>query len=539
MKKIFYAAFAFGLTSVLAGCNNDSGSSNVTATPIKHLVVIYGENVSFDHYFGTYPSASNPAGEPAFTAASGTPSVNGYTTALLTSNPNLNPANGAGATNPFRLDRTQAVTADMNHGDTAEQEAEDNGLADLFPEHTGTAGTGGSGAFDTTGLVMGYFDGNTVTAMWNYAQGFAMSDNAYSDQYGPSTPGAINLIAGSTNGFTVGASTTSASVYVNDTEGGKTDIGDVDPAGDTCSSTTSNGSFSGQNIGNLLNNYNISWGWFQGGFNLTLTNSNGTTGCHRTTQGLAALETDYIQHHQPFQYYASTANPTHARPTSTQLIGQPGDAANHQYDIQDFFTAVKAGNFPAVAFLKASGYEDAHPGYSDPIDEQAFVTETINFLEQQPEWSSTAVIIAYDDSDGWYDHAYTAPTTGSFDATADQLNGAGKCGASGTTPVAGGVAGKGPVNGRCGPGMRQPFLVISPWAKANYVDHTLITQASVIRFIEDNWLSGQRIGGGSFDATTGSIMGMFDFTGGGKTAVLYLDNSTGEVVSTPSSTLPQ
>ena len=68
-----------------------------------------------------------------------------------------------------------------------------------------------------------------------------------------------------------------------------------------------------------------------------------------------------------------------------------------------------------------------------------------------------------------------------------------------------------PVDGRCGPGTRVPFLVISPFAKKNYVSHVCITQASILQFIEDNWLNGERLGGGSFDATTGSIMDMFDF----------------------------
>ena len=93
--------------------------------------------------------------------------------------------------------------------------------------------------------------------------------------------------------------------------------------------------------------------------------------------------------------------------------------------------------------------------------------------------------------------------------TADALNGAGICGVVGATEPAG-VNGM-PVHGRCGPGTRQPFLVISPYAKKNYVSHVLITQASIPQFIEDNWLNGQRLGGGSFDATTGSIVDMFNF----------------------------
>jgi phospholipase C len=131
-----------------------------TATPIKHVVVIFGENESFDHYFGTYPHATNPPGEPAFTAAPNTPSVNGLTPDLLTNNPNLNAANGTGAANPFRLDRSQAHTASMNHAYGPEQAAFDNGKMDLFPKNTGAAGTGGTGVFNTKGLVMGYYDGN-------------------------------------------------------------------------------------------------------------------------------------------------------------------------------------------------------------------------------------------------------------------------------------------------------------------------------------------------------------------------------------------
>jgi len=540
MKKILCAAVAIGLGAALAGCNSSSDSTPTT-TPIKHLVVIYGENVSFDHYYGTYPNATNPAGEPKFTAAAGTPSVNVLTASLLNNNPNLtNVANGTGVSNPFRLDRSQAATADMNHDYTAEQQAYDGGAADLFPEFTGTAETGASGAFGTTGLVMGYYDGNTVTALWNYSQHFAMSDNAYSDQYGPSSPGAINVIAGQTNGFVVGNSSFT-DYFIADGQGGKTMMGDVDPTGDTCSSTTDQGSLTGKNIGDLLNEKGISWGWFEGGFDLSLTNADGSTGCSRThTSSVTnSLKADYIPHHQPFQYYKSTSNPTHVRPTSTQSIGQQGDAANHQYDLQDFFTAVKAGNFPSVTFLKASGFQDAHAGYSDPLDEQTFVTQVVNFLEQQPDWNNTAVLVLYDDSDGWYDHQFAKVGNGSFNATVDQVTSAGNCGTKGTTAQAGGVAGKGAVDGRCGPGARQPFIVISPWAKANFVDHTQTTQASVVKFIEDNWLGGERLGGGSFDATTGSIEGMFDFTNGGKNPVLFLDTSTGLVVSKPSAGLPQ
>jgi phospholipase C len=510
--------------------DHDHGAE--TATPIKHLVVIFQENVSFDHYFGTYPKAANPAGEPRFIAAPGTPGVNGLLGGnLLTQNPNLNPLNGTGATNPFRLDRTQAATADQNHAYTAEEQAYDNGKADLFPLHTGNATAGGVGAFGTKGQVMGYYDGNTVTALWNYAQHFAMSDNAYTDTYGPSTPGALEVVAGQTNGFQIVASTKS-SYYVADGQGGYTLINDVDPGYDVCSSTTNQGMMLGRNIGDLLNAKGISWGGFMGGFDLTVSNSNGTTGCARSTFSSVVNEsvTDYIPHHNWFQYFKSTANPMHARPNSVAAIGHTNDAdgtvdpANHEYDLRDFYAAVDAGNFPAVSFLKAPAYRDGHGGYSDPLDEQTFVTKVLNFLQTRPEWRDTAVIVTWDDSDGWYDHAYANPTSPSFDPNADQLNGSGVCG-TGTPPS--GLDGK-PVNGRCGPGTRLPFLVISPYAKRNYVSHTYISQASVVRFIEDNWLHGERLGGGSFDATTGSIMDMFDFSDSHhRDRKLFLSSDTG------------
>jgi phospholipase C len=174
----------------IAGQNNDAKADKDAAVnpntlktkyPIKHLVVIFNENESFDHYFATYPNAINPEGEPAFEPAKNTQrDINNLLTspALLDSNPNLNPANGAGATNPFRLVRTQANTADQSHADTAEQKAYDGGKNDLFPANTGSGTNGGAGAFGTKVQVMGYFDGNTVTALWNYAQNYAMSDNA-------------------------------------------------------------------------------------------------------------------------------------------------------------------------------------------------------------------------------------------------------------------------------------------------------------------------------------------------------------------------
>jgi phospholipase C len=357
---------------------------------------------------------------------------------------------------------------------------------------------------------MGYYDGNTVTAFWNYAQRYAMNDNSYNTNFGPSTPGALNLITGQTNGAvnTIGAGGSLAS----DGNGGLSVIGDADPTGDMCSSASKSIRMTGENIGDLLNKAGVTWGFFEGGFNLSTVNSNKTTGFNRTTTSpvTGVTETDYIPHHQPFQYYASTANPTHARPKSIGNIGFT-DAANHQYDIQDFYSAVSAGNYPAVSFLKAPGYQDGHAGYSDPLDEQTFVVHTINFLQQHGDWAHTAVVIAYDDSDGWYDHQMS-PIVNQSATASDALTGTGQCG-GGTEALPGNgvISGTTHAQGRCGYGPRLPLLVISPWAKSNFVDHTTTDQSSILRFIEDTWLNGERIPG-SFDAIAGPLNNMFNFS---------------------------
>jgi phospholipase C len=534
-----------GTVQVVCAGHVDQAAEVATKTKIKHVVVIFGENISFDHYFGTYPVAQNLSGEPAFTAAPGTPtSINGLThpldpTAgfnplagvdLINNNPNLAAANGAGASNPFRLPAASAWTNDQGHNYKPEQTADNNGLMNLFPASVGTAGPppGAPPAATTKGLVMAYFDGNTLDTFWNLAQTYAMNDNQWSTVFGPSTPGAINLISGQTNGFSATnkpGTSFAATHAVADGNGNFTMIGDTDPLGDVCSTASDQNLMAGQNIGDLLNAKGISWGWFEGGFDLGITNANGSTGCARltpqTVPGATGTSVDYIPHHAPFQYYASTANPTHARPTGvigkTFLAdGVTKDPANHQYDSHDFFDALAAGNLPSVVYLKAPAFQDGHAGYSNPVDEQNFLKQTMAALQASQEWSSTAVVYLYDDSDGWYDHQMP-PIVNPSSSVADALNGTNLCnnGAQQGSPAPMAMlkgADGNPAQGRCGYGTRQPLLVISPYSKKNFVDHTLTDQSSVLKFVEDNWLAGQRIQvGGSFDTIAGTIENMFQF----------------------------
>jgi phospholipase C len=574
-KRGLLAVIAVNCLSAIALTAESSAAEPQTATPIKHVVIIFGENRSFDNYFATYPFALNQEA-PLFYPEDDTPTVNGLTGNLLTNNPNLS--------NPIRLGRADAYTCSFNHDYTAEQKAVNGGLMDKFVQATSTIGTGCATDGST---VMGYYDGNTVTALWNYVQHYAMNDNSFDTNFGPSTPGALNLISGQTGNallaltFSKGEVAGSMPVTVT---------GDPDPALDDCGAdaggtVTGKGTvqLTGRNVGDLLNLKGITWGWFEGGFRATspaVVNPDGSTQtpaiCAAShilhqygppTQPLLVVPNptinpgadihvsgvDYSPHHQPFQYYVSTRNAHHLPPASVSEIGHNGQA-NHQYDIDDFFAALQAHNLPAISYLKAARYQDSHPGNSDPLTEQVFIVQVLNALQQSPEWGRMAVFLQYDDSDGWYDHV-TGPivnqsangggqddaSTNANDslipvlplsasvapATPGNISSSGVCG----------VAAAGAVQGRCGYGPRLPFLAISPWAKANFVDHTVTDQTSSLRFIEENW-GLENIdefepppGQGSFDRLAGTVMNMFDFNDKPNPRPLILDPLTGTVVS--------
>jgi phospholipase C len=605
--------------------DNDRDRGPVTRQ-IKHVVVIFQENASFDHYFATYPDAKNTDGT-RFVAKANTPTVNGLTdgnsqfpqrvnVALHDFNPNqtvgaptgLNPNGGA---NPFRMTRDQIVTCSNNHDYTGEQLATDAGLMDKFPQQNAT---NGAGCATDGSTVMGYFDGNTVTAMWNWAQRFSMSDNSWGTTYGPSTPGALNLIAGQTAGAVVHTFSGTKGATGQLVDGiqkqsipdaffvGPTNpvvmadilgfaqplasqtgtlVTDLDPYLDDCGTDKggtvagrATAEMTGKNVGDLLNEKKVTWGWFAGGFRTAAKANPATTDATHPLEGVSndpfglpifggaandgqatgvgtasftpavcaaahvlhpdattsfdgkaavhPIRTDYNPHHSPFQYYASTRNPHHLPPSSVGMIGRT-DQANHQYDLLDFYAALKNGNLPAVSFLKAVNRDDGHPGgESDPLAEQRFLAQTINLLQQSPEWNTTAVFIAWDDSDGWYDHATSMLVSPSAAAGFDAISAAngGNCGSP--KPDA--------LQGRCGFGPRLVLNVVSPWSKVNYVDHSLTDQSSILRFIEDTWdlnyidgpathdpTSGLRKPGfavvpqkQSFDVITGSFDNMFD-----------------------------
>jgi phospholipase C len=490
LRKVLLCA----ASSVWAACIATSApllAQTATTTPIKYVVVIFDENNSFDHYFGTYPSAQNLPGETPFTPLPNTPAINGLAPVLLQNSPSSVP--------PFRLSPAMASTCDNDNHYSDEQKAYDGGRVDMFAQITSATGAG-----CLPNLSMGYYDGNTVAGLWNYAQYFAMSDNFFDSEFGTTVMGHLNLISGQTHQANI------ASIAGKVANGSV--IGNVEAGYDDCV-TTANGTpvkMTSKNIGDLLNTNNVTWGWFYGDFPES-TNSQPITSCPST----------YNSHYDPFQYYQSTSNIHHLPPSSVAAIGTASDQANHQYSLTDFWNAVNAGNMPAVAFLKAAKPLTGHPSDSTPLAEQTFLVNTINELQATPFWNQMAIFVTYDDSDGWYDHVMPPIVNQSNDAANDFVGGSGLCG----------VPRPGAYLDRCGYGTRLPLLVISPYAKQNYIDHALTDTTSITRFIEDNWRLG-RLGDQSFDALANSLTGLFDFVDTPRPGrELILNPSSGVIVT--------
>ena len=301
-----------------------------------------------------------------------------------------------------------------------------------------------------------------------------------------------------------------------------------------CSTAADQNTIAGKNVGDLLNAQGVTWGWFQGGFDLTVTNPNGTTGLQprstpATVPAPRATSTDYIPHHAPFQYYASTANPTHARPSRVAAIGHTYETdgtttepANHQYDSHDFFDALQAGNFPAVELPQGARLSGRARGLlrTRSTSRTSSTSVVTRRAGRAASGSSTADRLRVRrlrrlvrppgaaDREPVDERAPTRST-----ARASATSGAQQNGAAPTTPLLGNAGGRRsarPAQGRCGYGTRIPLLVVSPFAKKNYIDHTLTDQSSVLQ-VRRGQLARRRSAsrpGGSFDTIAGTIENM-------------------------------
>ena len=279
-----------------------------------------------------------------------------------------------------------------------------------------------------------------MTGLWNYAQHFAMSDNIVRHHLRAVDPGSAQRDRGADlrrdlrpSFAVINASTCTAPRGLDTTNPVKSNIkagrrkpagtgttySDADPTYDICSYLPSSDggdggtpadtiTMGGNNIGVSLTKARVTWGWFQGGFDdgscpvRARPRPPRRSAPRHTTTWAASAVTDYSPHHEPFEYYASTANPiTSRRPRSPRSATPTRPTTSTTSPTSG---RGQRGPPAAVSYLKAPKYQDAHAGYYDPLDEQTWLVSTINQLQSLPTWRSTAVVITYDDSDGCYDH---------------------------------------------------------------------------------------------------------------------------------------
>jgi acid phosphatase len=197
-------------------------------------------------------------------------------------------------------------------------------------------------------------------------------------------------------------------------------------------------------IGDRLDEKNISWAWYSGGWN----------------DALAGRAHKHFQfHHQPFAYFANYGDGTTAK-------------ARHLKDEQDFLADLANGTLPSVAFVKALGPNNEHPGYADLQAGQQHIADLVQAVRQSRHWKDAAIIITYDEYGGRWDHV--AP----------------------------------PKVDRWGPGARVPAIIISPYAKRGFVDHTQYDTTSILKTIERRFGLAPL---GSRDAAANDLSNAFDF----------------------------
>ena len=508
---------------------------------INNVVIIYAENRSFDNLFGHYPGANglNTAAAKAIKQVNRDgstlpvlpPSWNGLTAAGQTPAVTQLQTTNVWPNAPFQIDAptdqygygtlpNSIITRDLYHRFFENQMQVDAGKNDMF------AAWGDSG-----GTVMGNFDGSK-TQLWNIARQYTVADNFFEAAWGGSFLNHQYLICAcaptvaaatvAANKMTVAvldtpsaagvpqlklASTSPASAlvgkpvftlsgnivpldYFGSGDGYRAvntmqpayqpsgnapkDNSGPDPLYANPTAATTLPPQTQTTIGDLLTSASIGWTWYSGGWANASANPypwNGTSyGTSKTiyntnSNGTAdANNTDFQSHHQPFNYYAAF-----------DPVTNPAGRAIHLRDRGDLYSDAANGTLPAVSFYKPVGYQNQHPGYANVTDADTEIVSTIAALQASPQWANMIIIVTYDEFGGQFDHV--APPTG------DKL----------------------------GPGTRIPAIIISPFAKKGFVDHTMYDTASTLRLITKRWnlpvLPGLATRDAAVTASTGKPMG--------------------------------
>ena len=472
MRRTWSLGMAFALVSAMslamasfAGAESDNG----THSPIKHTIILYQENISFDHYFGTYGHGSN--GIPAGSTLTHTDGVQTW-----------------GPYAPTQLSgATQSRTCDVDHNYSNMIRMVDHGAMDQFLQfgndkivtNPSSSSSTTCPKFETiaapgnglTALANGYYTGTSgdpnapLQNYWRLASQYTLADNFFQGVYGPSTPGAQWLVAATNN-----------------------TAGDPNPIGDKCLDYPAG--ISPQDIPNLgveATAAGTSWAWFQGGFGSCSTpNVDG-----------------YSAHHDPFQYFTSTADLNHTWAYDPRM--DYPQANRHQRDLSLLYAALAGSpsvSLPAISWVKAPQLEDGHPGYSGPALEDAFVGDLVARLQASDYWKNTALIIAFDETGGWWDHVAPPDQGGPF---ANWVNGQPNLSGCQYPGIPGALCGE------AGFGPRMPVLIVSRFARQGFIDHDLLNTASLDRWVEWNHRLPALGVWGDRDVTAGNLTGAFIF----------------------------
>jgi phospholipase C len=452
MRKLAAVASLALAAAVVLGPASVSMAQPSGLQKINHIVVIYQENWSFDSLYGHFPGANG-----LDQAAATTPQVDKdgkpYTTLPQPLNTNFSPAvpdprfPSDLPVEPF--DTTKFVgpnqlTGDLVHRFYQEQYQINGGKMDKFVAWS-----------DAAGLVMSYYDATNMPE-GKLAQQFTMMDNFFHAAFGGSFLNHQFLICACAPKWPEAPAAVVAQVDAN---GMMTKDGQVTPDGYAVNTSFTVNSPHPSNItdtsllvpeqtaptiGDRLNDANVSWVWYSAGWNNAV---------------IGHADPLFQFHHQPFAFYANYAD------------GTPGRAA-HLKDEGDYYTDVMDGKLPAVTFIKPLGPNNEHPGYATLINGQQHVADLVAAIQNSQYWQDTVIIVTYDEHGGRWDHVPP------------------------------------PVADRWGPGSRVPAIVISPFAKKGFVDHTQYDTTSILKLIEERWnlepLADR-------DAKAGDMLTAFDF----------------------------
>jgi phospholipase C len=428
----------------------DGGAGDGGLGSINHFVVIYMENHSFDNLYGEFPGADGVTGLDA--GAPNVAQVNGDAGAYPmlppplvggTVEPGFPDAGLANA--PFVIDDYVAAdskTRDLHHIFFTEQFQINAGAMNEFVYWS-----------DARGLAMGHYHTMNLPVP-NEAQKWTVCDRFFHAAFGGSFLNHQFLIAAQAPVWDPNAKPLPAGLFDDPTlitpGAGENPIW-KDPSSGTYyvvnTAFSANPPYlsgppnpltadaarvpdqSNPTIGDRLTAASLDWAWYAGGWNDAMA--------YQPDAGPpdAALANEYFQyHHQPFVYFAN------------YKVGTPGRA--HLKDESDFIAAATAGNLPPVSFVKPVGIDNEHPGYADVLDGDKHLLTLIQAVQNSANWKDTAIIITYDEHGGFWDHV--APPTGD----------------------------------KWGPGSRVPAIVISPFAKKGFVDHTAYDTTSILATLE-------------------------------------------------------